>query len=462
MTGRLLRLLRSGSFGRLACGVLLSWLILSHSGAAYLAAATPHLALWLSSRQPEALVNLADDALNGAVATVPGGASYADQVPDRPNASGAPDAAVADTDHLNDVFATVDVNRSVDLAQVRAEAKAAVLVEPLNARALRLLGQVAAAARDEARAARLMHAAADLSRHETIAAYWLMRNALRSKDYQSAISYADIMLRTRPELGPYLLPVLARLAEDKQANGLLRTALAANPPWRSRFFGILPKLVDDARTPLDLLLALRASATPPTVADLMAYLDFLVAHKFYSLAYYTWLQFLSADQLHSVGFLFNGDFATPLSGLPFDWQIAQGQGAEVAVVSRPGRIGAHSLQVSFLYGRADYRSVAELVMLPPGVYRFDGEYTGELIGPRGLKWRIVCADEANVLGESGMIIGRSAKWQNIEFNFTVPGAGCRAQYVRLDLDARMPSERLVSGSLLFDGLRLSRMGQPPS
>ena len=51
------------------------------------------------------------------------------------------------------------------------------------------------------------------------------------------------------------------------------------------------------------------------------------------------------------------------------------------------------------------------------------------------------------VGESPMITGSTKDWNNVAFSFTVPDKGCDAQYVRLDLDARMASEEMVSGSI---------------
>jgi hypothetical protein len=95
-------------------------------------------------------------------------------------------------------------------------------------------------------------------------------------------------------------------------------------------------------------------------------------------------------------------------------------------------------------------------MLAPGNYQFHGQYTGEIMGQRGLKWRVTCAGAATI-GESGMIAGRTSTWKDIEFAFTVRAADCPAQYLHLDLDARMSSEQFASGTVWFDDLRIARL-----
>ena len=219
----------------------------------------------------------------------------------------------------------------------------------------------------------------------------------------------------------------------------------------------------DVRTPLGLLLALKKGPAPPTADEIGSYISFLIEHKFYELAYYTWLQFLPSDELRSAGLLFNGNFNVPPSETPFNWVIRQGPGVTIDIVPRPDDSSRHALLVDFLYGRVEYHSVSELVMLAPGTYQFTAQYKGKLVGPRGLKWRFFCAGGANTpIGESAMISGLASTWKPVEFTFTVPAADCRAQYVRLDLDARMASEQLVSGSMLFGELRVSRLTHVPS
>lgn len=457
-----------------AFAALLLWQVVSQSLAAYLASVAPQAALWLHPQQPAALVTLADRAFNATPQTAVSDTSAADQLP-QPKRTGAASqgpTGITDSQNLNHAFSAFEIvgqNQSVNRPiapdnspAVRMWAEEAVLNDPLNPGALRILGRLAEADGDDASAAKFMSAAAHQSLHASGPIYWLLRKNAQAGDDQAAVYFADVLLRTNPEMGSYVVPILAHLAEEKKSNGVVKAALASNPPWRGQFFEALPNDVTDPHTPLDLLVALRTTPAPPTTREVGFYIDMLVAHKLYSLAYYTWLQFLPPEELRRVGLLFNGNFDVAPSGVPFDWQIASGAGVTIDIVPAPEKSGKRALLIDFQYGRVEYHSVAELVMLGPGTYRFDGEYKGQLAGPRGLKWRIVCAGNGiPILGESPMITGAAPAWRDVTFTFTVPATGCPAQFVRLDLDARMPSEQLVSGSMFFDGLLISRVLKPP-
>jgi hypothetical protein len=97
-----------------------------------------------------------------------------------------------------------------------------------------------------------------------------------------------------------------------------------------------------------------------------------------------------------------------------------------------------------------------MILLAPGNYWFRGKYKGEIIGQRGLRWRISCAGaEGGAIGVSEMIVGTTPSWDDVRFQFTVPETDCPAQYVRLDLDARTASERLIAGAVWFDELEIA-------
>jgi hypothetical protein len=410
-----------------ALAAILVWEVTSRTLSAYLANVAPEHALAIRARQTAALLNLADQKLDEFEST----------------ASAGTDARSLNSDPA--------VNQ-----QIRELAVQALSDDPLNSRALRILGQLADRSRDETRAWLFMRTSARYSMNESFAVAWLVDKSFEKKEYGDTLNYADVLLRTRPQLISYIMPTLVQIAENKDASSGLRKLLSSGPPWRAQFFDALPNSISDARTPLDLLLAAKDSPHPPTTDDLRGYLYFLIEHKFYALAYYAWLQFLPAEQLSSLGPLFNGSFETVPSGLPFDWVITPGSGVTIDIAPAPDRDGERALVVAFEQGRVDFRGVTQLIMLAPGKYRFNGKYTGEMIGQRGLKWRVTCAGGA-MIGESGMVAGRASTWKDLEFPFAVPGADCPAQFLRLDLDARMSSEQFASGTLWFDDLRVARL-----
>ena len=177
---------------------------------------------------------------------------------------------------------------------------------------------------------------------------------------------------------------MGKIAENADASGELKKLLAGNPPWRPVFFDFLPANISDARTPLEILMSLKNTPTPPTAEDLQSYLNFLIGHRFYDLAYYTWLQFLPAEQLSKVGHLFNGSFETNPSGLPFDWVISPGSNVVMKILARPDQDGEHALFVEFGPGRVDSPGIKQLIMLPPGSYQLAGKYKAEIDSERGL------------------------------------------------------------------------------
>ena len=231
------------------------------------------------------------------------------------------------------------------LDEIRELVERAIAQDPLNARAFRILGQISERTSDEMQTQKLMQAAVRRSLLESVAVYWMMRKSFQDQNYKEALRYADILMRTRPQaLGP-IMPIMGKMAELPEASADLKLLLSTNPPWRPQFLSSVPNAISDARTPLDILLSLKDTANPPTATDLRPYLDFLIEHGFFDLAYYTWLQFLRPEQLAQAGHLYNGGFDTPPSGTPFDWVLTKGTGvtAQVAAKSdKPGERALHS------------------------------------------------------------------------------------------------------------------------
>ena len=254
---------------RLSSAAGLASIVIAHSLSAYLADRNTHFS-WLTSSQPAIF-------LNDAEAHIPSVAS--------PTSS----SDISGTTHA-DIAETPDAN----LANIRALASAALVLDPLNARALRILGK---ATKDPELARRFMDAAVATSRHEGIATLSLLSFNLEQKNYAETARLADVMLRYYPGNAREVLPALGRIAETEGRSEVFKL-LAAKPPWRASFFANVGAGMADARTPLQLLLALKNSGASPSSEEVQPYLSLLLRNKLYDLAYY-WSAPLGVDKSSS-------------------------------------------------------------------------------------------------------------------------------------------------------------------
>jgi hypothetical protein len=410
-------------------GLTVCWLVVSHSLVAYLSTSSPEVALGIRANDARSLSRSVEDELH----TI-----------------GEDKTKTSDQPALS----------SSEIIELRQKAETALANDPLSARDYRLLGQIAETEGSISKAEKFMYTAVKRSLNERIAVDWMMRRSVEGKNHRAAIYYADVLLRSTPRLTAYVTPILARMAEDRDAKGEVKKLLATNPNWRHAFFTQLGASLTDARTPLDLFSGLKDSAAPPTADELNSYGHFLFNHKLYDLAYYVWLQFLPLDKLESAGFLFNGDFENAPSGSPFDWRVSPSVNAVVDFASRPENAADRALVVELGPGRVEFRGVLQTILLPSGAYAFKGAFKGEIRGPRGVLWSARCLGGAT-LGQSEIILGSFPDWRVFEFSLVVPNKGCPAQMVELKLAARSPSEKLVSGIIWFDELSIARTRNNP-
>lgn len=448
-------------------GLGLSWAIITYSYVAYLATDAPARAAAIRT-EPSALFNLVERRLNelklqalslarntAGMSTKPDGAAEQDADNRLRAWAGLASKTIA-------APVTQKPTSPEDIERLWTMLREALRRDPLSARGFRMLGQLVESrngAREEV--AKYMRIAATRSSHETAAVWWLMLTGLDSGDTMSAIAGADTILRTQNRLTVPAVQVLSKAAQTPEGMTELTRILLTNPPWRASFLRTWPQHLADARAPLVPLLALRETAHPPTSAELGAYMNALLQHKIFDLAYYTWLQFLPPEHLKAVTGIFNGSFELTPSGLPFDWTLPKAAGATVGIVARPGTPPARALLIEFGQGRINFPGVTQTLLLPAGSYRFAASYRAQIAGRRGLVWQVTClGDERTPLGTSAMILGTTPAWTTLQFDVKVPETGCPAQLLRLFHDARTPSEQLVTGWSFHDEVTLTRIDTP--
>ncbi len=427
-------------------GVLLAWLVVLHSLVAHLAETDPALALRLASGHPVALANLAQQRLvtpNPTVAATDAGSPVAVSAVHAPR--------IED----NGILAEIPV---AELPELRARIERALAANPMSAMSIRMLGQLADLEGDREKASRLLEVAARRSKHESMAVYLMIRRNLDVKNWEAAMFYADLAIRSRPDLMAAVTPLLVRMAETPDANPVLKAALADDPAWRTAFFSDMLRHVTHTGTPLDLLVHLKTSKRPPANDEMKAYLGLLVQANHLSAAYFARLQLMTPEQLAGAGFVLNGNFQQPSGELPFDWVLPKPVGATVEIARVPGDSENRALRIEFGSSRVQLGEIQQRLMLPPGTYRLTARFRGEILGRRGMKLIVSCASTpvADQLGESPAFLGNQAAWRAKDFVFTVRDT-CISQMLRIRHDARFASEQFASGVVWYDDIHIARV-----
>src|SRR5262245_41272334 len=238
---------------------------------------------------------------------------------------------------LDEVAESQLTSSSGELSSVENLARRALLSDPLDSRALSLLGLVVERKGDLARAEALMSLAAARSWRNPAPHVWLFAQAIRRGKFEEALVHADGLLRVYPQVYPRypqyeetIFPVLTVFGTDPGALAALEGALAANPPWRRSF--LARSIVNGANDRLmtQLYQSLIHSRQPPTADEMKSYLDRLILVGRFEEAYQDW-RATSSPTERPVRFPYNSNFEAPLDGLPFNWVFDSISGAEIQI-----------------------------------------------------------------------------------------------------------------------------------
>jgi tetratricopeptide (TPR) repeat protein len=331
-------------------------------------------------------------------------------------------------------------------------ARQALEADPLDVRAIRVMGLAAERTGDPKLAEKLLADAGARSRRDGPTQIWLFSRYAATGDYDQAFARADALLRDRPEMAQRFYPVMNELAARPEAAKALAARLKIMPPWRDGFMQSLIRVSDPARS-YALLESLEAAGAPATAVERKAMLNRLIQARAYQPAFVFWVQGLDKQQLESLADLRNGEFAPQKDQGPFSWTIEPPARNFVDFVDAPDRDGG-SLNIVLSGGPAPTGFVRQLLVLGPGPHRLTGEVKAEAFNAiAGPAWQIRCAEGNTVLAETEPLTASTGGWRTFSAEFVVPEAGCEAQWLRLRLPGR---DRRMSGEIWYDRMAISR------
>ncbi len=335
------------------------------------------------------------------------------------------------------------------LDEAAALARAVLAARPLDGRAYRVLAQRALKRGDGAQLATFTALAVQYAPRDLEARALAAQLAIEAADFGAAVDHYDRMLRVEPASAERVFPVLAGLAQTDGGRERLLLRLAERPLWRLALLRHAARALPAAADlpPLFHALGRRAGLSPEEMA---AYIGRFVDDRQWQAAYLAWLNELPQARLGQLASPVNGNFELSSTGAPFEWLIEGASGAEAGIADRDDGAG-HALHVAFAGARAQVRNVRQLLLLQPGLnYLLHWQSRLDALDtPRGLHWVLVCAQGGGERLLNGELLQGSAPWRRHEQGFTVP-PGCPAQWLQLELDARIAAETYARGAAWFD------------
>ncbi len=292
-------------------------------------------------------------------------------------------------------------------------------ISPMHPEPFLVAGAIAAREGDYRRAEELLKQARTRAPRSPAARYLLADVLLRDNKAAAGLREMAILSRLVPAASVQLVPALSAYAHAPGARQELADILAREPQLKSP---LLTALADDPRN-AEIVLDLAGPTAAKTDNDTRTWQTRLllgfVRERDYEGAYRLWRRFALVPG-PARPLLFNGDFQKLSAPAPFNWDFS----SSPAGIAEPG---PDRLRVLY-YGRQDTVLATQLLLLPPGNYRFQSPISGHVV-PGALSWSLGCVDAKDLL--FNLNLGASS---GSAASFRVPASGCPAQ--RLLLNAR--------------------------
>ena len=293
--------------------------------------------------------------------------------------------------------------------------QALAAIAPLRPEPFLVQAALAERAADYARATQLLDQARLRDPRSPAARYLIADVSLRQNKVLEGLREMAVLSRLLPGTSVQLVPALSQYAQTPGAAKNLASILEQNPQLRNPLFDALSADPDNAGLILALADGRIDSTRPDTQRWESRLLLSLVKRGDYDRAYSIWQKFSGLPQ-GPRPLLFNGDFREIAAPPPFNWDFSGGK-AGVSEAEK-GR-----LRILY-YGREDAVIATQMLLLPPGSYRFAAPVSGQ-VAPNALTWALACVGGTRLMGS--WLSAESGQGET----FTVPSLGCGAQQLEL-------------------------------
>ncbi|RWC35179.1 MAG: hypothetical protein EOS70_11660 [Mesorhizobium sp.] len=357
------------------------------------------------------------------------------------------------TDDLN------DTSNAPDLDVLLAKAKGALRFDLADARLYSLIGEIKHRQGKIDQAYELFDQARKLSKTEIHALQRSVGRSIETGDLSKAVGEIDILLRRWPDRFPAVTEGLPTILSNPDGYQAVLAAIKAEAPWRSSLFATLRRTPEGLESASRLLLDLTGSGAPPKSNELSLVINGYINQKQYEPAYRLFLFSLSDEERKLGGYIFNSAFEPAPSGKPFDWQLREQSGLEVAFATSQDAVeGEGGATVRFLNTPVKNAALQQYIELPPGSYKISLIASARNLKlPKELFWSIRCVDPAGDIARFNIPEGTYNR-QALSQDFSVGPAACPMQLLRLETAAIAESWRFrYVGTLVMHKLSIERL-----
>lgn len=326
-------------------------------------------------------------------------------------------------------------------------------LRPLENQPYRILAAVYEATGRDSMALAAHQAAISMSPRAAPSRLWLASRDLQLGRFEAALTHLDWALRVQPDTRGVVFPQMAAGLPHPEFREPLVTVLKTDPSWRAGFLGQLAQQGSSFDAALEVVLEL-ADTSGLSDPEKQAWLARLEREQRWEAYQRLDPSRVRADEAAEPVLLVDGEFENAAAGMGSGWRLTRIAGATVTLSGNSGRPGGgRALTIEFSRQRVPFDHVRQLLRLPPGEYRVAGQVRlDDLRTARGLRWLVNCEQGGKLLGASRHFVGQEP-WSPWSFEIQVP-EGCVTQWLSLRLDARGPSESMISGIARFDALAI--------